>query len=76
MKDFTHIPQLWYKGRASNFAEGSASPSLKRASPQYLSMSNTLGNGLEIQALLLSSFVCDFAEEGHYASKIEIGEYL
>lgn len=38
---------------------GSASLFLKMASPQDLSISNTFGNGFWIQALLLSSFVCN-----------------
>ncbi len=46
MKDFTHIPQLVCKGRASYYGKGSASPSLRRANSQYLSTENTLGKGV------------------------------
>src|SRR5579859_7578673 len=58
MKDFTHIPQLPVKGHASKCPEGSASPFLRRANPQYLSSSNTFGKDFRIQAQLLSPFVC------------------
>src|ERR1700730_7133276 len=69
MKDFTHIPQLQNRGRASKFEEGSASPFLRRAHPQYLSTSNTFGADFRIQAQLLSPFVCQFGRSAPSASR-------
>ena len=39
--------------------EGSASPLLRRATPQVLPISNTFEEDFWIQALLLSSLVCN-----------------